>query len=161
MSCVFKSSTVAMVMVLLATIAVAQANRDAKDANPDEPVIHDYILTVDKARKYAEIDKKVQIESKTNPSFAADFQKVEETSVNMEKAAMIERSARLAAFFKRNGTTAHDFIFTPLTILTAAMAISLEDEKKQAPSFVNPVNIKFVREHKDELEKMNVFGPDR
>src|ERR1700730_12206566 len=118
-----KNSTAAMVAVCCAVTAVAQVKDGARGANPDEAVIHDYILTMDKVRKYAEMDQKVEEESIADPSFAADLQKIEEASVrNVRKAAMIEESPRLAAFFKSNGATALEFFFTPLTVLTAARA---------------------------------------
>jgi hypothetical protein len=72
----------------------------------------------------------------------------------------MEKSAKIAAFLKSNGMTARDFVFIPMTAFTAAMAIAAEDAKKQPPAFINPANIKFVRDHKDELEKLNLFASD-
>ncbi len=154
-----KIATVVMALVFLASAAFAQAKHAAKEADPDEPVIHDYILTMDKVRKYAEVARKIEAASKADPALAAEMQKVTDTDVyNVQKAALAEKSPHLAAFFKSNGITARDFVFTPMTAFTAALAIVAEDAKGKPPAFVNPVNIKFVREHKGELEKLNLAG---
>ena len=158
-------SSVVMALVFLSSAlspaALAQSKHAAKEeADPDEPVIHDHLLTMDKVHKYAEVAKKIEAASKADPALAAEMQKVTDTDVyNVQKAALAEKSPHLAAFLKSNGITARDFIFTPMVTFTAALAIAAEDAKGKPPAFVNPANIKFVREHKGELEKLNLFGP--
>ena len=148
-------------MVVLSSLALAQA-KHAKDApNPDDPIIHDYILTMDLVHQYADVSKKIEVAAKSDPALAAEMKKVEDMNgYNVQKAEAIEKSPKIAAFLKSNGITAHDFVFTPITAFTAAMAIAAEDAKKQPPAFINPANIKFVRDHKDELEKLNLFASD-
>ena len=36
--------------------------------------------------------------------------------------------------------------------------MSAQDAKGKPPAFVNPANIQFVREHRSELEKLQLFG---
>ncbi|MGA9471273.1 MAG: hypothetical protein WBV36_02345 [Terriglobales bacterium] len=148
-------------MAVLSCLVLAQA-KHAKDAsNPDEPIIHDYILTMDKVHQYADVSKKIEVAAKSDPALAAEMKKVEDMNgYNVEKAEAIEKYPKIAAFLKSNGMTARDFVFTPMTAFTAALAIAAEDAKKQPPAFINAANIKFVRDHKDELEKLNLFAND-
>jgi hypothetical protein len=149
------------VLVTLSSLALAQGSgHPDKGPNPDEPAIHDYVLTMDKIKKYAAVSRKLEAASKSDPALAAEMKKIEDADVyNVDKAAMIEKSPRVAGALTSNGVTARDFVLTPMTTFTAAIGIAAEDAKKQPPAYVNPVNIKFVREHKDELEKLNLFEP--
>ncbi|MGD0792986.1 MAG: hypothetical protein ABR920_14565 [Terriglobales bacterium] len=155
-----KVSTVVMALVFLSSVALAQAKHAAaEEATPDDAAIHDYLLTMDKAKKFAEVAKKIDAAAKADPVMAAEMKKLEETDAyNIQKAGLAEKSPHFAAFFRSNGTTARDFIFTPLVALSTAGAVAAEDAKQNPPAYVNPANIKFVREHKDELRKLNLFA---
>ena len=148
-------------MIGLSAVALAQAKHAKDEPNPDEPIIHSYILTMEKAHKYADVSKKGEAAAKSDPALAAEMKKVEDLDAyNVQKADMMEKSPHIAAFLKSNGITARDFVFIPMTAFTAALAIAVEDARKQPPSFVNPANIKFVRDHQDELDKLNLFAGD-
>lgn len=135
------------------------AKHSANPPNPDEAAIHDYILTMDKVRNYAAVGKKLQVAASADPVMAAEMKKVEDTDVpNVEKAALIEKSPHTAAFLKANGMIARDFVLIPMTVITAGIALSGQDGKGKPPAFVNPANIQFVREHRGELEKLDLFG---
>lgn len=87
------------------------------------------------------------------------MKKVQDADVtNLDKAAMMEKLPHTAAFLKANNYTARDLVLTPMTVMTAALGLAAEDAHKQPPAFVNPVNVKFVRDHKAELEKMSLLG---
>ena len=152
------TSSLAACFSCLLLIAFA-SGQNSKASNPDEPAIHDYILTMDKVQKYADVAQKGGAAAQSDAALAAEMKKVQDTDVsNLEKAAMMEKSPKIAAFLKSNNYTARDFVLTPMTVLTASMAVSAEDQKGKAPAFVNPANIKFVRDHRAELEKMNLMG---
>lgn len=148
-------------MIVLLSLGLAQA-KHAKDApNPDEPIIHDYVLTMDKVYKYADVSKKGEAAAKSDPALAAEMKRIGDMNgYNVEKADMMEKSPHIAAFLKSNGMTARDFVFIPMTAFTAALGIAAEDAKKQPPAFINAANINFVRDHKDELEKLSLFASD-
>ena len=149
------------VLLTLSSLTLAQgAGHPDKGPNPDEPAIHDYVLTMDKIKKYAEVAKRLEAAAKSDPAMAAEMKKIEEADVyNVDKAAMMEKSPQLAAALSRHDITARDFVLTPLTAFTAAIGIAAEDAKKEPPAYINPTNIKFVRDHKEELEKLNLFEP--
>jgi len=115
---------------------------------------------MDEIKKYAEVSKKLEAAAKSDPVMAAEMKKIEDADVyNVDKAAMMEKSPHVAAALKSNNITARDFVLTPMTAFTAAIGIAAEDAKKEPPAFINPENIKFVREHKAELEKLDLFEP--
>ena len=145
-----------VLVVLTASISRAQAAKHAAQGpNPDEAAIHDYILTIDKVNSYAALSKKLQAAAGNDPVMAAEMKKVEETDVYMvERAALIEKSPRTAAFLKANGMSAREFVLIPMTAVTAAIAASAQDANGKPPAFVNPANIQFVRDHRAELKKL-------
>jgi hypothetical protein len=152
---------VATAVTILSCLAAAQASHSRGGPNPDEPIIRQYILTMENIHKYSEVAKKCEAAAKSDPALAAEMKKIEDADVyNVQKAEMMEKSPRIAALLKTNGISARDFVFVPMTAFTAALAIAAEDAKKQPPAFINPDNIKFVRDHKDELEKLNLFSSD-
>jgi hypothetical protein len=150
-----------LIVSAFSTQLLAQAGKDA-GPNPDEPAIHDFILTMAKIQKYSEVAKKLNQSGKSDPVMVAEMKKISDTDTyNVNKAAMIDKAPHLAAFLKANGMTGKEFVFTPMTVLTAAMATAAQDMKAQTPEFVNPANIQFVRDHKAELEKYNLMGGEK
>jgi hypothetical protein len=141
------------------TTYAQSAKHSASASNPDEAAIHDYILSMEKVNTYAAVGKKLQSAASADPAMAAEMKKVEDADVpNVEKASLIEKSLHTAAFLKANGMTARDFVLIPMTVITAGIALSAQDAKGKPPAFVNPANIQFVRDHKSELEKLQLFG---
>jgi hypothetical protein len=147
-------------LTLLSTLSAAPAKGRAADKpNPDEPAIHDYILTMDAVRKYADVGRQLGAAAEGDKALAAEMKTVGETDAyNLDKAAMMEKSPRTAAFLKSHAMTAREFVLIPMTLVTAGMAVAAEDMKGKPPAFVNPANVKFVREHRAEIEKMNLMG---
>jgi hypothetical protein len=146
--------------LLAASFCQAQsAKHSAKGPDPDESAIHDFILSMDKVNQYAAVSKKLRASAAGDPVMAAEMKKVEGADIpNVEKAALIEKSPRTAAFLKVNGITAREFVLIPMTVVTAGIAVAALDAKGKPPAFVNPVNIQFVRDHRTELEKLEVSG---
>ncbi len=155
------SIVLALMLAAFSHRALAQENKGSA-SNPDEPAIHDYILTMAKIKNYSDVAKKMTDMGKSDPAMVTELKKISDSDVsNVEKAAMIEKSPHLSAFLKANGMTGRDFVLTPMVALTAALATAAQDMKAQAPEFVNPANIQFVRDHKAELEKYNLMGGEK
>ncbi len=146
------------VLLLLSSVSLSigqGANHPSGGFNPDELAIHDYVLTMDKVNQYADVSRKLEAAAAKDPAMAAEMKKVENTNLyNVEKADLIEKSPRTAAFLKANGMTARDFVLIPMTGVTAGIASAAQDAKRKPPAFVNPVNIQFVRDHREELKKL-------
>jgi hypothetical protein len=144
-------------LVLMGIFLGSAALAQTKAMDADETTIHDYVLTMDKVKAYAAFAQKAQAAAQADPALAAAMQKVNAADVsNTQKVAMMEKSPQVAAFFKASGITPHDFVFTPMTILTAGLGIAARDAKRQPPSYITAANMKFVRDHKAELDKLNL-----
>jgi len=132
----------ATALIVLSCLAVAQARHAKDEPSPDEPIIHDYILTMDKVHRYAEVSRKGAEAAKSDPALAAEMKKVGDMDgYNVQKADMMEKSPHIAAFLKSNGMTARDFVFIPMTAFTAVMAIAVEDAKSsRRPSSTRPTS---------------------
>jgi hypothetical protein len=155
------AAVIALLLILTSMFLFAQTKKD-DGPNPDEPAIHDYVLTMPKIQKYSETVKKLNDAGKTDPVMVAEMKKISDfDGYNVQKAAMIDKSPHLSAFLKANGLTGRDFVMTPMVGLTAALAVAAQDLKADPPAFVNPANIQFVREHKAELEKYNLMGGEK
>jgi hypothetical protein len=155
------TAIIALILAALSTHLFAQAKKDV-GPNPDEPAIHDYILTMPKIQNFSDTVKKLNDTGKSDPVMVAEMKKISDfDGSNMAKAAMIDKSPHLSAFLKANGMTSRDFVLTPMVALTAALGTTAQDLKADPPSFVNPVNIQFVRDHKAELEKYNLMGGEK
>lgn len=143
---------------LLSTLSAAPAKSPKADKpNPDEPAIHGYVLTMDAVRKYAEVGKQLGVAAQTDTALAAEMKTIGETDAyNIDKAALMEKAPRTASFLRSHGMTAREFVLIPMTVVTASVAMAAEDMKGKPPAFVNPANIKFVREHRAEIEKLNL-----
>ena len=117
---------------------------------------------MDKVRKYAEMSKNGEAAAKSDPALMAEMKKVGDfDGYNVQKADMMEKSPHIAAFLKSNGMTARDFVFIPMTALTAVTGCRRRRREKTAAGVCQPGQHRFVREHKNELEKLNLVGRRR
>jgi len=141
---------------LLGFAVSAQAQARTKNAagfDPDEQAMHDYVLTVDGCQRYGQAMQKVQ-GMQQDPAVAAEMRKVQDANVyNVEKAAMIEKSPKLAAAFKTLGISPRDFVLIPLTVMSAGVAAQYPDRAAKTMPYVTSQQVQFVKDHKDDLER--------
>jgi hypothetical protein len=149
-----------LLVLLVVSVSLGQGlQHAAKATSRDEAAIHDYILTMDEVNKYAAVSKKMQAAAGDDSAMAAEMKKIEDTDVDvMEKADLMEKAPHTAAFLRANRVTAREIVLVPMTAVTAGMANAALDLKGKPPAFVNPVNMQFVRDHKAELEKLDIGG---
>jgi len=133
----------------------------ADGLDPDEQAIHNYILTMDKVQKYADTSKKIRETTEKDPTLATEMKKITDADVNdRQRAALVAASPHLYALLKASGMTARDFVLIPVTIMTAGFALSMEEQGAQLPPFVNPTNVKFVRDHKKDIQQAGFMQKD-
>ena len=146
-------SLVASVAIALASSASVEPQKSSAGPTPDEKAIHDYVLTVDKAEKYAAFMKKFQTAT-PDPAAAAEMQKIRDVNAyNVEKADMMAKSPKLAALFTGSGITPRDFVLLPLTIMSAAVVAQYPQQGSTKMSYVTPDQVQFYKAHKGDLEK--------
>jgi len=160
---VLQLNRIAASLLLVSTLFLANlpvlAQKKAGKPNPDEPVIHDYILTMDRVQLYAAAVREIEAGAQ-DPAVVAEGKKVQNyNGSSVAKARMIETSCpHLNAWIQAHGMTAQEFEILPMTLITAGMASYAVDKGGKAPAYVNPANVQFVKDHKDELDKMGISG---
>jgi hypothetical protein len=147
-------------MLLVETAAFAQTHRSRSTASrdPDQPAIHDYVLTMDKVNKYSDVMNKMQAAAEKDPALKSEMDKVGDTNVsNVDKIRLIENSPHVSRFLQQNSETPRDVVLLPMTLITAGFAIAAEQQGGKQPDFVNPANIQFVKQHQADLQKLHII----
>lgn len=149
----FLSVTAFVAIALASSGSPVQPQKSSTGPTPDEKAIHDYVLTVDKAEKYAAFMKKFQTAA-PDPAVAAEMQKIRDVNAyNVEKADMMAKSPKLAALFAGSGITPRDFVLLPLTIMSAAAVAQYPERAATRMPYVTPNQVQFYKDHKADLEK--------
>jgi hypothetical protein len=141
--------------------AFAQKQADSPAEKADEAAIHDYILTMPKIETYAAASKDMAAVQK-DPAIASEANRLEadEKSSMLEKVRMIETTCpHMNAWIKAHGMNAREFMLIPMTLMTTGLAAYAKDQGGKDVAFVNPVNIAFYRQHKADIEKLNIQAP--
>lgn len=143
-----------LILSFAAPLTCAQQAGGMKVITGDEQAVHDYVLTMDKVSKYVDVADKLVAAAKTDPALAEEVKKIGDAKVpSLEKVLMAQQSPHVAAFLKINGITERDFVMTPLAWFSAQSAMQNQMNHKPVPDFINPANLKFVRDHQAELQK--------
>lgn len=146
-------SLAASVAIAFVTTSPVQPQKTPAGPTPDEKAIHDYVLTVDKAEKYAAFMKKFQAAA-PDPAVAAEMQKIQDVNAyNVEKADMMAKSPKLSALFAGSGITPRDFVLLPLTIMSAAVVAQYPQQGSTRMPYVTPQQVQFYKDHKGDLQK--------
>ena len=146
-------------MLLLCTFALPNVAIAQKDSSQDEAAIHDYVLSMAKVQIYAAALKDYEAGGQKNEAIANECKgKIDDDKLSLlAKEKIIETSCpQMNAWIKQHGMATHDFLFIPMGLVTAGFAQAAVEQGGKPPAFVNPVNLQFVKEHKAELEKMNL-----
>jgi hypothetical protein len=150
---------IAAVMLLLCTFTLSNVAIAQKDSSQDEAAIHDYVLTMAKVQTYAAALRDYEAGGQKNEAIANECKgKIDDDKLSLiAKEKIIESSCpQMNAWIKQHGMATHDFLFIPMGLITAGFAQAAVEQGGKPPAFVNPVNLQFVKEHKAELEKMNL-----
>jgi hypothetical protein len=151
---IMRICAVALIASAVCPQAFGQKPSDPSRLVGDEQAIHDYILTMAKVQTYMDVARKLIAAAQNDPALNAEMKTIASTNgSNLDKVALADRSPHIASFLKSNDTTTRDFVMTPLTLFSALDAVMTEERKGKVSPFVNAVNIKFVRDHRTELEQ--------
>jgi hypothetical protein len=137
------------------------ANAQKNQGDPrDEAAIHDYVLTMPRVQAYAAAVKAAQTEGLNEKSMAAECSNLDDDKMSLvDKVQYVENSCpKLNTWIKAHGLTANDFMVIPMSLITAGFAQVAIDAGGKPPAFINPANVEFVKQHKDELQKLDIIG---
>lgn len=153
--------SLAATALLIATLAFSCFATAEKEDSRDEAAIHDYVLTVAKVQTYAAALKDYQASGSKNDAIASECKgKIDDDKMSLtDKQKVIESSCpAMNKWIQQHGLNAHDFLFLPMTAITAGLAQVATEQGGKPPAFVNPANVEFVKQHKADLEKLNLGG---
>ncbi len=160
----FQFKSLAAFLLLASTCAFISATAYAQKSGTDtrdEAAIHDYVLTMSRVQAYAAAYQDYETNGSKDTSIADECKgKLDDDKMALvDKVKLVESSCpRLNAWIKQHGLTAQEFMFIPMTLITAGFAQVAVDAGGKPPAFINPANLQFVKEHKAELEKLHIVG---
>lgn len=162
----FQPKPLAALVLLVSTCVFTSLTAHAQGSGADkrdEAAIHDYVLTLPRVQAYAVALKDYEANGSKDSTIADECKgKLDDDKMALvDKAAYIDSHCpKMAAWIKQHGLTTKDFMFIPMSMITAGFAQVAIDAGGKAPDFVNPANLKFVKEHKEELTKMGISGSE-
>ena len=144
-------------------IAMGQQPRNqgpASDARlqPDQAAIRDYVLTMDKVKRYARLLRTIEASKKDlvlRREVEALRSEVAGKSLT-ETVTTLERFPKISNMIRAAGLTPRDYVLLPMTILSSGMAMYVEQQGGKRPPYVNPANIKFIKEHEAEISALDL-----
>jgi len=161
MRCSSARSLLAAVVVIMSSLALAQgAGHPDKGQIPTSPPFTITYSPWTRSRSMPRCPRNWKRRPSPIPPWAAEMKKIEDADVYHVRQGSHDR--KIAA---RGGSADQQWHYRAQLRahtddgISAAIGIAAEDRKKQPPAYINPVNIKFVRDHKAELEKLNLFEP--
>lgn len=152
------AAAVLLASTFVFTTITAHAQKKGADTR-DEAAIHDYVLTMPRVEAYAAAYKDFEANGSKDSALASECKgKLDDDNMALvDKVKLIESSCpRLNAWIKQHGLTAKEFMFIPMSMITAGFAQAAIDAGGKPPAFINPANLQFMKEHKGELEKMHL-----
>lgn len=158
-----RQRTAAAALLLVSTLFFASLSAFAQidHADPrDEAAIHDYVLTMPRIQAYATAMKAAQSDGMNDDSLKSECKKLDDDKMGlMDKVQYIESSCpKMNAWIKQHGLTAKEFMLIPMSLITAGFAQVAADAGGKPPAFINPANIQFLKEHKSDLDKLDLLG---
>ncbi|HTS89817.1 MAG TPA: hypothetical protein VMG41_15090 [Gemmatimonadales bacterium] len=120
----------------------------------DAAALRAYALTMDKLTRTNDASTDLQKLAEAHPELAASPGSGDATTLD-EMAARLS-APEVRAVLVKHGLTAKEYVMTFMTAMNAWGAALAEDQGKSATDLpVSAANVKFYRDHKAEIEKMN------
>lgn len=111
-------------------------------------------LTMDKLARVNDASAELQALAKAHPEITAGDQGGEAKTLDEMVARLSPPEVK--AVLTKHGLTARDYVLTFMTAMNAWSAALVEDQGKSAAGLpVSAANVKFYRDHKADIEKMN------
>ena len=133
--------------------AVPPAARNSDDAEQRA-----YVLDMQKIKSFATANKAI------NKLIAADkaLKDEHEKMLNEPEASLadlrarVRRHPRIFGLALKNGLSENDVVLIPFVLLSASIEIQMNDGKA-ASADVSPAQITFFKQHRTEIEALNLF----
>ena len=160
----FSRTVVLVLMLALLAAVLGQQAHSATGGDADLRELARYQLTMADVRKYAAANANLAKHPKAEQEDenAEDDEADDDESLD-EMAARIEKIPEARKAIEAAGLTARQFAVITMALFQASLAQYAIDQgadpaKIARETGVNPANIRFVKEHKAELEQMKNLG---
>ena len=122
-------------------------------AGADDAAFRNYVLTMDKVHKYAEVGR--ALKATKDPAVQAELPKLDNFMGGSlaQALAKLRTAPHVEALVHRAGLSDNDFALIPLVAIGAAMAQN-QPPAVQARMPVSAANIAFVKQHQADLKMM-------
>lgn len=159
--------TVFLPSILLGFALTTLAHPAAAQADKDMSEIQHCTLTMSNVAQFMKVTSEFKREEKDNPSAekeTPDDQKSDDGDNIASATKRIESVPQAVQILQNNGLKPHEYIVLMVTIMQAAMASSMKpanesDADYAAKTHINPANLAFFRDHKDELDALKSKYP--
>jgi hypothetical protein len=148
----------ALAVFALAALLSPLPAQKKDDAGEKEVFV--YKLTMPRLRQYSQLLEKIGNASKSDPSLAKELEGKEQADQTLDQIVKyLETSApRTMALAQASGFTAREFIVLPLCLLNAAVAASMQEQKRPDTNLASKENTDFVIKNRAELRKLHLLG---
>jgi hypothetical protein len=122
---------------------------------------HDYVLTMDKIRKLAAVEKDLDALQKNDPQLRQQMEADTSSAGDLNHAAQnFSKYPQAMAVLKKDGLTPREYIVGTICFIQAVTAVGFKkngtykDYPPQVLQVVTPVNLAFLEQHWDDVAKI-------
>jgi len=153
--------TVGTLVFCLVLSGAVWAQGPKKAWSEDERLIHDYVLTMDKLKRFEKAAKQMSALPSFKDSGDDDAVTSGDKTISESARAFSAKCPQCVAVLAANGFTPKEYMTFTMTLFAASMSAWSKEQGGKVADFVNPANITFVQQHKAELEAMNPKKPQQ
>lgn len=156
-----KCASVVVALILVVTMRFGEAKESGHPQ--DNKILRDYVLTMDKVRRFDAANRAFEAAAKNDKRLQADGR-----SMNFEPqrtfddiVAKFRRHRLVYAFFAKERLSPLDTAAIPIALSYACMANRYPQIAAKMADRTSPAQIAFCKAHKTEIESMETFSNPR
>jgi len=151
-------------MFIVGAVAVAMGLGDGAVAQSADPAgaatLHDYVLTMDKLKRYDAATQTFEAAEKTSARLKADSADMvtEPQSTLDDIVAKFGRHRRIYRFYEKQGLTTLDTAALPMVLSYACLVNRHPQLAARMADHVSDAQIAFCKAHSSEISALKTFG---
>jgi hypothetical protein len=153
----YRKSLVLLLGGVLTAAAVSAQSKKSSADEADQKELYNYVLTLDKIRSIAAINKSFEELAKKNPG----LKDKEGDAKNLDEMAQkLQKYPEVVAVIEKNGMKTREFAVATMSLLQVGMVVGFKKSgtyKEYPPEMLKLVskqNLAFAEEHWDEIQKL-------
>jgi hypothetical protein len=150
-----------LTLSLVVSLSPALGPQNAK-TDPDLKALASYTLTMDTLNKVERVYRDLAAAVKADPTLESKMDAMSDADDSHDSLADMARKFQaippLDAALRKEGMTAREYAIFNMALLQAGMAAGAQKMGAKLPDSVNPANVKFVKDHEADLQKLQQIG---